>query len=304
MTTIEGTSPAFSRFWFTPDCEMGLHHFEYTRKSFGCLPHTHGEYIISLCLSREFDYHIRGNCETVRVGDLLVTNPGEMHQGSYGPSDAPSDGISVFLTKRALQNIFKEMRVPLDLEEHRVLFLGKPHDSKVQQLARDVLLELQERRTGYEIIVKSCILQILVYLFRNCLEPTVEKTKCELPRQLPWWQMNRTIEYMNTHGKNSFKLAKLCDQVGTSPSRLIRLFKNSANMKNPHSYFNELLIKKAQALLVSGLYSVKEVAYELGFQNDSHFCTVFRHVLGTTPNTFRALQAQTPPHAQACAPQK
>ncbi len=274
---------------------MGLHHFEYTRKNFNCLPHTHGEYIISLCLCREFDYHIRGSCETVGVGDLLVTNPGEIHQGCYGPSDSPSDGISVFLTKRALQNVFQEMRIPLDLERDRVLFLGKPHDSKVQRLARDVLVELQERQTGYEIIVKSCILQILVHLFRNCLEPTVEKAKSELPRQLPWWQMNRAIEYMSTHGKSRFNLSELCSQLGTSPSRFIRLFKNSANMKNPHSYFNELLIEKAQALLVSGQYSVKEVAYELGFQNDSHFCTVFRHVSGTTPSTFRVLQGQTPP---------
>jgi len=247
----------------------------------------HGEYIISLCLSREFDYHIRGNRETLNAGDLLVTSPGEMHQGCYGPSDAPSQGVSVFLTQRALQKVFTEMRVPLNLEKDRVLFLGKPRDLKVQQLAQELLLEIQEKRSGYEIIVRSCILQILVCLLRNCLEPTVEKAKSELPRQLPWWQMNRTIEYMNTHGKNSFNLSELCGEVGTSPSRFIRLFKNSANMRNPLGYFNELLIDKAKSLLKSNRYSVKEVAYELGFQNDSHFCTVFRRVSGVTPSAFR-----------------
>ena len=37
----------------------------------------------------------------------------------------------------------------------------------------------------------------------------------------------------------------------------------------------------------STAFSVKEVSYELGFQNESHFCRVFRACTGLTPSGFR-----------------
>ena len=282
----------FSKFWFTADLEMGLHHFQYSVDNFECLPHTHGEYIITVCLNRDFDYHIRGQCEHMTAGDLVVTNPGELHNGRYRPADSPSEGLSLFLTQRTLEKVLKDIHISFDPAKDHVLLPGKVQDRKVPQLVQEVYRELQEKQRGYEIIVRSCIHQILVYLFRNCLEPTIATTQTPLPLQLPWWQMNRTIEYMNTRGKSNFRISELCAEIGTSPSRFIRLFKNSTNMKAPHTYFNALLIDKAQKLLRSGDYSIKEVSYHLGFQNVSHFCTVFRSVSGMTPNSYRFLEAQ------------
>ena len=282
----------FSQFWFTSDLEMGLHHFKYSEVNFECLPHSHGEYIITVCLNRDFDYYIRGKCVHMATGDLVVTNPGEIHHGCYRPADSPSEGISLFLTKRILNEVLKDIHIPFDPASNHILLLGKSRDLKVLQLAQEVYQELQKREQGYEIIIRSCILQILVYVFRNCMETVIMPTQTPLPRQLPWWQMNQSIEYMNARGKSSFRLPELCTQVGTSSSRFIRLFKNSANMKDPHTYFNALLIDKAQKMLRMGEHSIKEVSYLLGFHNVSHFSTVFRSVSGTTPNRYRQLESE------------
>ena len=108
-------------------------------------------------------------------------------------------------------------------------------------------------RFGTKRALNSVLKEIhfLVYLFRNCLEPTILPARDELSRQLPFYQMNRCIEYMNTVGKSDFRLRELCAEIGTSPSRFIRLFKNSANRQDPHTYFNVLIIEKARKMLIS-----------------------------------------------------
>jgi len=56
-------------------------------------------------------------------------------------------------------------------------------------------------------------------------------------RQLPSWQMVRTLEYMNVRGKSKFSAAELCEEIGISASGFIQLFKNSVNSISPHVYY-------------------------------------------------------------------
>ena len=99
--------------------------------------------------------------------------------------------------------------------------------------------------------------------------------------------MVRTLEYMNARGKSKFSVAELCAEIGTSTSRFIQLFKNSVSSMSPHVYYNRLIVGKAQRILAASDLSIKAIAYDLGFQNESHFCKVFRSCAGVTPGRFR-----------------
>jgi AraC family transcriptional regulator len=179
------------------------------------------------------------------------------------------------------------MRFPGDLDRNRVFFLDKMCDPSLLALVEELMHEIDQRQGGYELVVDSIVLQILVHLFRSLLRPLFEPGTVEPPRQLPSWQMVRSLEYMNARGKSKFSLAEICADIGTSTSRFIQLFKNSVSSMSPHVYYNRLIVSKAQRLLMTGDLSVKEVAYELGFQNESHFCKVFRTCAGVTPGNFR-----------------
>ena len=146
---------------------------------------------------------------------------------------------------------------------------------------------MDRRQNGYEMIVDSIVLQILVHLFRHVLRPSIQRGVLAEPRQLRSWQMVRAMEYMNARGKSKFNMAELCAEIGTSASRFIQLFKNSVSSMSPHVYYNRLIVEKAQNMLLGSDLAIKEISYELGFQNESHFCKVFRACSGTTPGTFR-----------------
>src|SRR5687768_8546038 len=70
---------------------------------------------------------------------------------------------------------------------------------------------------------------------------------------------------------------------------LFLMFRNSTQLY-PHIYFDHFLVQKAQMLLQASPASIKEVAYLLGFQNESHFCKTFRNLVGVTPNRYRHIE--------------
>jgi AraC family transcriptional regulator len=179
------------------------------------------------------------------------------------------------------------MRFPGDVERHQVLFLDRAGDRAIAPLLEELTHEDDQRQSGYEMVVGSIVLQILVHLFRKVLRPTLARSAEAPVRQLLSWQMVRTLEYMNVRGKSKFSAAELCEEIGTSASGFIQLFKNSVNSISPHVYYNRLIVGKAQKFLAAGDLSIKEVAYELGFQNESHFRKVFRACAGVTPASFR-----------------
>ena len=170
------------------------------------------------------------------------------------------------------------------------MFLGKFRDGRVFSLIQELTREIQAKEVCYEEMMRSLVIQILVCMLRECLTPTFVRGAARPLRQLPVWEMNRAMEYMTSHGKTDFSQAELCAVVGTSHSRFVPLFRNSTGL-NPHVYFDQLLMEMAKHQLSNEPCQIKTVAYELGFQDVSHFCKVFRHVVGTSPRKYQQMEA-------------
>lgn len=278
-----------SRFWLSSDLEICVHEFEYLTTGFDALPHTHAEFNITFCLDQNLEYDIEGKLERLGPGEVIAINPGQLHFGRYGNGSVAARGVTLHISERAIRSLLAQMHMVRENDECLISFSGKAHSPMAVHLVREMIQELEKREQGYEILVRSLIPQVLVHLFRDALTPTLSVVRRDVPRQLPSWQMVQALEYMNSRGKSEFSLAELCSRIGSSPSRFIRLFTTSANA-SPHTFYNLLVISKAQELLRTETYSIKEVAYQLGFQNDAHFCTVFRQLCGVTPKAFRMLE--------------
>lgn len=58
-----------------------------------------------------------------------------------------------------------------------------------------------------------------------------------------------------------------------------------------NDYLNEYRFEQARVLLESGKYLIKEVAFQIGYQNPSHFISAFKQRYGTTPKQWVKQQA-------------
>ena len=73
-----------------------------------------------------------------------------------------------------------------------------------------------------------------------------------------------------------------------SYSKFRKIFKEYTGFA-PAQYIQEVRINMAKEILTNTSQSIKEIAFELGYENKDYFFTVFRKVTGMTPVNYRRL---------------
>lgn len=86
--------------------------------------------------------------------------------------------------------------------------------------------------------------------------------------------------------RSNLTLDELSLEMGMSKKALSSFLNNRLN-QNFYFYVNSFRINKARNLLQSSDLSIKEIAFECGFVNDSHFNRIFKQHVGITPKQFR-----------------
>src|SRR5258708_5093319 len=94
---------------------------------------------------------------------------------------------------------------------------------------------------------------------------------------------------MNTH----LSIRALSANVSLSPRRLAHLFRVELGVP-PRQYLKALRMDRAQSLLHTSFLSVKEITFQSGFTNVSHFVRDFKKLHGATPSEFRSKVDQSP----------
>jgi signal transduction histidine kinase/DNA-binding response OmpR family regulator/ligand-binding sensor domain-containing protein len=81
----------------------------------------------------------------------------------------------------------------------------------------------------------------------------------------------------------NFALPQLCDQLNMSRSQLFRKMKALTDT-SPSDFIRDFRMQQARTLLESRQFSVKEVAYKVGFKDISHFSKSFQEAFGVSPS--------------------
>lgn len=98
----------------------------------------------------------------------------------------------------------------------------------------------------------------------------------------------KTVLYIRKHLNEAIELEKLAEISCLSKDHFIRLFKKELGT-TPLQYINQKKIEKAQLLLISEELAVKEIAFQLAFDDYSYFNRLFKKTTGVTPQEYRRL---------------
>jgi AraC-like DNA-binding protein len=101
--------------------------------------------------------------------------------------------------------------------------------------------------------------------------------------------MRRVREYVDAHLSGSVDLSTLAAVAGVSIHHFARGFKQSAGV-TPHHYLTEKRVERAQEMLAHTDLSLSQIAYAVGFADQSHLARHFRQMLGVTPGQIRWAQ--------------
>lgn len=98
----------------------------------------------------------------------------------------------------------------------------------------------------------------------------------------------KTVLYIRKHLNEAIELEKLAAISCLSKDHFIRLFKKELGT-TPLQYINQKKIEKAQLLLITEELAVKEIAFQLAFDDYSYFNRLFKKTTGVTPQEYRRL---------------
>jgi transcriptional regulator GlxA family with amidase domain len=156
----------------------------------------------------------------------------------------------------------------------------------VHECGRAIARELRLGLPGHKIVIETLATRLLVEAMRAWPRGGIEKIASDLSPRLPRRDFVRAHEFMRWCRKDRFRLQHLCHYLGSSEERLNRLFLASTR-QTPASFYNRMLLERAQDLLHDPQYSIKEIGFQLGFKTCSHFIAAFRREFATTPQEFR-----------------
>ena len=105
---------------------------------------------------------------------------------------------------------------------------------------------------------------------------------------LPPWRLQRVFAYIRENLAREVSVAQLAKTVGMSQYYFSKLFKTSTGT-TPHQYVMRQRVERAQELLRENDIALATVATQVGFETQSHFTSVFRHLVGITPKRYREM---------------
>ena len=98
--------------------------------------------------------------------------------------------------------------------------------------------------------------------------------------------LKKVTEALKQTERQPWTLAELAKLSGMSRYQLIRTFRAATGM-TPHAYQLNVRINQARRWLLSGR-EITDIAYRLGFADQSHFQRVFKAHTGVTPGFYRS----------------
>ena len=158
------------------------------------------------------------------------------------------------------------------------------HDPLIEQIGLSLVGELESGGVAGRVYAKSLANALVLHLLR--LSSTASLLPAFSQRNLTQRQISIVQDYIYDRLAQDIPLRELATSIGMSVSHFSRQFKQSTGLA-PHQYVIACRVERAKSLLLKGELTIAQVAYVVGFADQSHLNHHFKHLLGIRPGELR-----------------
>ena len=147
------------------------------------------------------------------------------------------------------------------------------------------IINLWDRSDASDMLkIKSELYDIIYKIHREYKSSSLSKPKSIIQPAIDYISENYTKENIFVE-----KLAQMCS---CSEVYLRKMFSREFGM-SPNRYIKQMMLKRAEELLLSGIYKVNDVALLSGFNNEGYFNREFKKYYGKPPKEYAKLRSIT-----------
>lgn len=257
--------------------------------SMGEAYHWHDCFELSYAKSGDGNYDIGNRHYPFEKGELMVINNIEPHRMQAG-SQGMNQIIMVFdpsLIWTGSGNLmdFNYIKAFVDRGEgfNNKISKDNPYYEELNHLIFNIEKEYQAKTTGWQLMIKAKLLELLTLLYRHFRSDTTEGENEK--RQL-LIRLRPVLNKIEEQFLSDLDAASMAAILHVTPQHFSVLFKEAVGM-NFIDYIVARRMSHAKDMLITTSLGITEIAYASGFHNLSHFNRKFRQLVGTTPSDFR-----------------
>lgn len=243
--------------------------------------HRHDFFLIMVLEKGAGDHEIDFIPYTLCDHSVFLMRPGQVHKHTikavskgyliqFKPDFYPSSDTQAlpFFRRSFNQNFFQ-------LETHRI--------QKLLAISRAIFEEENAKQEGYQQIIKANLSIFLIELSRQTDLLNTSKSHQKLYSQEI---LEEFLALLDTHISEHKQVSEYANRLNLTTYQLNAITKATLG-KTCSDLIKEHVILEAKRLLLATPNQVKEIAYQLGFDDISYFIRFFKKQTGLTPEAFR-----------------
>lgn len=246
--------------------------FEKCAPDFEIKRKTYPYYVIEIPTKGRCDFEIDGKQHELKKGTLGGFVPGIPHHYKCDKND-PMEHIFIVFTGSEAPSLFQKSSIL----NGNVVSLLKPAD--ILYLAEAILKKGLEKT---ELSHHLCCL----YLKALLLEQGTSMALSGRSDTLAMDSYRKCRKYIDENFSSIFTPIEAADACLLNVRYMSTLFKKFGEI-TPHEYIMRLKMNKAGSLLLTTNLTIKEVGFQVGFQDPYHFSRNFRKFHGLSPRHYR-----------------
>ncbi|MEN4759470.1 AraC family transcriptional regulator [Chryseobacterium sp. C39-AII1] len=172
-------------------------------------------------------------------------------------------------------NVFEIPFVELDGNENFI----------IKNLFQNIKDELEWKDSSAEEMIRTYVKQIIIRATRKWKKQNLDNDEIKIPsNELDIFRdFSRHLEI---HFREKHNVADYADLLHIAPKTLTHKFKN-LHLESPNQLIINRILLEAKRLLFYTDKPVKEIAYDLGYEDPAYFNRLFTNKIGSTPTNFK-----------------
>jgi len=253
-----------------------VYSFEELRNDSIATPHRHKFDMILWASKGRGSHDVDYQTYDMFPGRLFLLRQGQIHY----VNQYAEDGIIILIKENA------GLRLDSDVWGS---FYNKPYID-LNQLHCDTFmglfsfLQIEARHLSPDIAIIENLLNGMFLALKRQIGPSIKHNlSVELNLHL------KVRDLIEQHYKKHKQPRFFCDQLKITSRKLNEIVK-AVEGKSFHQLLQDRLLIESKSLLTSTTYTVKEIAYSLGFEDPAYFGRFFKKNEGVTPQVYREIR--------------
>ena len=162
--------------------------------------------------------------------------------------------------------------------------LPAAEDKYIADAMENIIREISGQESSREEMIRTYLKQMIIRATRVWKQQQLKELKTAPSGNIEFFRnFSRLVEI---HFRDKHSVMDYADLLAIAPKTLSKKF-NRLRLTQPNDIIKDRILLEAKRLLAYSSLSIKEIAYNLGYDDPAYFHRLFSNKLGFTPTSFR-----------------